>query len=93
MKQTYSVNFSRLLIPIYLKQNLTWGKRAISVAAPMVWNKLPITLKLLLFSEKKLKTYSKLHFHHKCSVVPRSETDFCTSVFTNMLNHSVLLRL
>ena len=37
--------------------------------------------------------YSKLHSHHKCSVVPRSDTDFCASLFTITLTDSVSLRL
>ena len=60
----------------------TKAKRAFSVAAPRVWNELPIT-----------DIYSKLHFHHKSSVVPRSDNDFCASLFTIMLNDSVLLPL
>ena len=37
--------------------------------------------------------FSKLHFHHKSSIVPRSDNYFCASLFTIMLNDSVLLRL
>ena len=37
--------------------------------------------------------YSKLHFHYKSSALPRSDNDFCASLFTIMLNDSVLLRL
>ena len=33
--------------------------------------------------------YSKLHFHHTCSVVPRSDTNFYASLCTIMLNDSV----
>ena len=45
-----------------------------------------------IFSQKNSRhIYSKLHFHHKCSVVPHSDTDFCTSLFMIMLNDSVLL--
>ena len=74
------------------------GKRAFFVAAPRVWNELPITLKtsetIAIFREKNsIHIYSKLHFHHKSSVVPRSDNDFCASLFTFMLNDYVLLRL
>ena len=78
------------------KTKLNLGKRASSVAAPRVCNELPITLKTSetsYFTKKTQDIYSKLHFHHKCSVVPRSDTDFCASLFTIMLNDSVLLRL
>ena len=85
---------SQLIVP-KTKRNL--GKRAFSVAAPRVWNELPITLKtsetIAIFRNKTQDIYSKLHFLHKCSVVPRSDTDFCASLFTIMLNESVLLRL
>ena len=32
--------------------------------------------------DSQLHIHSKLHFHHKCSVVPRSNNDFCSSLFT-----------
>ena len=87
-------SISQLIVP---KTKLNLGKRAFSVAAPRVWNELPITLKtsetIAIFRKKTQDIYSKLHFHHKCSVVPRSDTDFCVSLFTIMLNDSVLLRL
>ena len=71
------------------------SKYVLSVAAPRVWNELPITLKTsetIAILRKKL-IYSKLHFHHKSSVVSRSDNDFCASLFTIMLNDSVFLRL
>ena len=37
--------------------------------------------------------YSKFNFHHKFSVVPLSDNDFCASLFTIVLNDFVLLRL
>ena len=86
-------SISQLIVP---KTKLNLGKHAFSVTAPRVWNKLPITLKTsetIAIFLKKLDIYSKLHFHHTCSVVPRSDTDFCASLFTIMLNDSVLLRL
>ena len=62
-----------------------------------VLKKLPITLKtfetIAIFLKKTQDIYSKLHFHHKSSVVPCSVYDFCTSMFTIMLDDSVLLRL
>ena len=78
------------------KRNL--GKRALSVAAPrVVWNELPITLKtseiITILRENSRHIYSKLHFRHKSSVVPRSDNDFCASLFTIMLNDFVLLCL
>ena len=47
------------------------------------------------FLPKKKSThiYSKLHFNHKSSVVPRSDNDFCASLFTIMLKDYALLRL
>ena len=83
----------QLIVP---KTKLNLGKRAFSVAAPRVWNELPITLTtyetIAIFQEKKTRhIYSKLHFHCKYLVVLRS--DFCTPLFTIMLNDSVLLRL
>ena len=45
---------------IVLKTTLNLGKRAFSVAAPRVWNELPITLKTsetIAIFRKKLKTY------------------------------------
>ena len=78
-----------------LKQNLTWAN-VLSLSlqlwsgmnSPSLWKR----LKLQLFSPKK-NIYSKLHFHHKSSVVARSDNDFCASLFTIMLNYSVLLCL
>ena len=87
-------SISQLIVP---KTKLNLGKRAFSVGAPRVWNELPITLKtsetVAIFRKKTQDIYSKLHFHHKCLVVPRSDTDFRASLFTIMLNDSVLLRL
>ena len=62
-----------------MAHSLNLGKRTFSVAAPRVWNEFPITLKTsatIAIFRKKHDIYSKLHFQHKCSVVPRSETDF-----------------
>ena len=85
-------SISQLIVP---KTKLNLGKRAFSVAAPRVWNELPITLKtsetIAIFRKKLI--YSKLHFYHKCPVVPGSDTDFCASLFTIMLTDSILLRL
>ena len=82
---------------IVRKTKLNLSKRAFSVAAPRVWNELPITLKssetIAIFRIKTRHFYSKLHFHHKSTVVPRSDNHCCTSLFTIMLNDSVLLRL
>ena len=93
-RQLRSSISQQLIVP---KTKLNLGKRAFSVAAPRVWNELPITLKtsetIAIFQKNSRDIYSKLHFHHKCSVVPRSDTDFCASLFTIMLNDSVLLRL
>ena len=88
-------SISQLIVP---KTKLNLVKRSFSVAAPRVWNELPITLKtcetIAIFRKKISRhIYSKLHFHLKSSVVPRSDNDFCTSLFTNILNDSVLLRL
>ena len=73
------------------------NKHAFSVTAPRVWNELPITLKTsetIATFRKKLKTFIlKLQLHHKSSVVPRSDNDFCASLFMIFLNDSVLLRL
>ena len=84
----------QLIVP---RTKLNLGKRAFSVAAPRVWNELPITLKtsetIAIFRKKTQDIYSKLHSHHKCSVVPRSDTDFCASLFTITPTDSVLLRL
>ena len=53
----------------------------------------PITLKtseIIAIFRKKLDTrYSKLHFHNKLSVVPRSDNDYCASLLTIMLNYSI----
>ena len=68
-----------------------------SVTAPRVWNELPITLEtsetIPIFLKKTQDIYSKLHFHHKSSVVPHSDNDFCAALFTIMLNDSVSLSL
>ena len=53
----------------------------------------PIRRHISLSSEKTQDIYSKLHFHHKSSVVPHSDNDFCVPLFTIMLNDYVLLRL
>ena len=45
------------------------------------------------FRKSSRQIYSKLYFHHKCSVVHRSDTEFCASLFMIMLNDFVLLRL
>ena len=50
-------------------------------------------LKLQLPFEKTQDIYSRLHFRHKSSVVPHSDNEFCTSLFTIMHNDYVLLRL
>ena len=78
------------------KTKLNLGKCASSVAAPRVWNELPITLKvteaITIFQKHSRHIYSKLHFHHNSSVVPRYDNDdFCASMFMIMLNDSVLL--
>ena len=93
-RQLRSSISQQLAVP---KTKLNLGKRAFSVAAPRVWNELPITLKtsetIAIFRKKSRHSYSKLHSHHKCLVVPRSDTDFCASLFTIMLNDSVLFHL
>ena len=58
------------IVPLFIDFNL--GKRAFSVAASRVWNELSF-IPLLL---KTQYIYSKFHFHHKSSVVPRSDNDF-----------------
>ena len=78
-RQLISSISQQLIVP---KTKLNMDKCAFSVTAPRVWNELPITLKT-----------SKLHFHHKSSVVPRSDNDFCASLFRIMLNDSILLRI
>ena len=92
--QLRSSILQQLIVP---KTKLNLGKRAFSVAAPRVWNEFPIYLKtsetIAIFRKNSRHIYSKLHFHHKCSVVPHSDTDFCTSLFTIMFNDSVLMRL
>ena len=84
----------QLIVP---KTKLYLGKSAFFVTAPMVWNELPITLKtsetVAIFRKNSRYIYSKLHFHHKSLVVPCSDNDFCTSLFTIMLTDSVLLHL
>ena len=77
------------------KTKLNLGKRAFSVAAPSIWNEIPTTLKtsettIAIFRKKLKDIYSKLHFYHKSSVVPRSDNDFCAFLFAIMLNDSVL---
>ena len=86
-RQLISSISQQLIVP---KTKFNLDKRAFSVSPPRVWNELPITLKP---SSQKNTTYvySKLNFHHEYSVVPRS--DLCASLFTIMLNDSVLLRL
>ena len=74
-------SISQQLIVHKTKVNL--GKRAFSVAAPRVWNE------LFCYLPKNSKyIYSKLHFHHNSSVVPRCDNAFCASLFTIMLNDS-----
>ena len=84
----------QLIVP---KAKLNMGKRAFSVAVPKVWNEVTITLKTsettAIFRKKTQDIYSKLHFHHKSSVVPCSDNDFYMSLFTIMLNDSVFLSL
>ena len=84
-KQLRSSISQQLIVP---KTKLNLSKRAFSVAAHRVWNELPISLKtsetIHIFRKNSTCIYSKLHFHHKCSVVPRSDTDFCMSLFTRI---------
>ena len=78
-------SISQLIVP---KTKLNLHKRAFSVAAPRVWNELHITLKTsetVAIFQKNSHIYSKLHFHHKSSVVPHSDNDICASLFTIML--------
>ena len=93
-RQLRSSMSRQLIVP---KAILNLGKRDFSVAAPTVWNELPITLKtfetIAIFRKSSRHIYFKLHFHHKSSVVPRSDNDFCASLFMTMLNDSVLLHL
>ena len=56
-RQLRSSTSQQLIVP---KTKLNLGKRAFSVAAPRVWNELPITLKTsetIAIFRKKLKTY------------------------------------
>ena len=54
---------------------------------------LNVSCEEIISSEKNsTHIYSKSHFHHKSMVVPRSD-DFFASLFTIMLNDSVLLHL
>ena len=93
-RQLRSSISQQLIVP---KTKLHLGKRAFSVAAPRVWSELPITLKtsetIAIFRKKSRHIYTKLHFRHKSSIVPRSDIDFSASLFTIMLNDSVLLRI
>ena len=94
-RQLRSSILQHLIVP---KIKLNLGKRAFSVAAPRVWNELPITLKtsetMAIFRKKNSRhIYSELRFHHKSSVVPRSDNVFRAFLFTIMLNDSVLLPL
>ena len=93
-RQLRSSISQQLIVP---KTKLNLVKHAFSVAAPTVWNELPITLKtsetIAIFRKNSRYIYSKLCFYHNSSVVPRSDNDFCMSLFMIMLNDSVLLCL
>ena len=79
------------------KTKLNLGKSAFSVTAPSVWKEHPITLKpsetIAIFRKNSRYIYSKLHFYHKSLVVPRSDNDFCASLFIILFNDYLLLRL
>ena len=86
-------SISQLIVP---KTKLNLNVLSLSLRLRSGMNSLSLWkhLKLLLFSEKKLKTFIPNCISTiKCSVVPRSDTDFCASLFTIMFNDSVLLRL
>ena len=94
---TYLVNLlhfsdiSRTLRSSVSKQlfvpKLNIGKHAFSVAAPTIWNQLPITIKSsetidTIRKKNEVKTYLfEIFFLHKCSVVPCSNDNFCLSLF------------
>ena len=67
----------RLCVP---KTKLDIAKRAFTVAAPTIWNQLPITIKSSKTRgtiRKMLKHIClKLPFHHKFSAVPCFSDDF-----------------
>ena len=53
------------------------------MAAPIIWNQLPIAIKSSVTIDtfrKKLKTYLKF-FHHRILAVPCSNDDFCLSSY------------
>ena len=70
------------------KTKLNLDKRAFSIAAPSACKELPITL-------KTFETIAIFDiFIPNCILVdPRSDNDFCATLFTIMLNAPVLLRL
>ena len=68
--------------------NLNIGKGAFSVAAPTIWNQLPIIIKsseIVATFHKTLDICLKLLFHHNLSAVPCSNYDPCLSQFMTML--------
>ena len=88
-------SISQLIVP---NKNLTWvNVLSLSLRLGSRMSIFPITLKtsetIAIFRKNSRHIYSKLHFHHTFSVVPRSDNVFCASLFAIMLNDSGLLRL
>ena len=71
--------------PVFVpKIKLNFGKRDLSLAAPNIWNELPITTKsseTIATFRKQQKQFFLISFHHKFSAVPCFNDDFYLSPF------------
>ena len=88
----YNIVSKKLCVP---KARLTIDKCAFSVAAPTIWNLLPITVKSsdTIDTFCKIKTeniYLKLLFHHKLLAVVSSNDNFCLSPCMTMTSQMIL---
>ena len=82
ISRTLTLTLSKQHFVPKTKQNI--GKRAFSMAAPTLWNQLPISIKSFenidTFRNKKRKLIClKLFFNHKVSAVPSSNDNVCLS--------------
>ena len=90
-RQLRASTSQQLSIP---RTKLNLGKRAFSVAAPIIWNELPTTLKscesLASFRKNLKLIYSKLLFHRRRPLILMM-SPICPR-FLNLINDVVLLR-
>ena len=68
---------------------LNIGKCVFSVAAPTIWNQLPIAIKssetTSMFHENSKHDCVQLHIHDTFWAIPRSNDDYCLFLFMMLL--------